>query len=194
MAAFLQRDLATDEIVGQWGKYVPDFVGPEDVESQRPIEEGYEFILMTATFDWAARPSPTAAPQWNSGAPIWIERMSLADFKEQRASEVTAAQVAANASHFIFDGKRISVDEDSFRKMQATCSWVSMTQTMPDNWPGGWKAMDGADPVLFATVPEWITFYGAMVQTGLANYNRSLELRAAIEAATTHAEVAAITW
>jgi hypothetical protein len=192
MTAFLQRELATDRLVQQVGTFEPDFVGPP-----RPppfSESGFEWVLMSEPIRWSECPSPRHILKWNGGAPTWAETLSLAEFKAHRTTEIIAARVAADADHFVFQGKKIAVDEASFRQMQATCSWVAMTNTMPPNWPGGWKAMDGAGYVQFSTVPEWVAFYGAMLQAGLANFNRSVQLQACIENATMHDQVAAIHW
>ena len=171
------------------GAMALDGMGPPN-----PFPEGpYEYFeIPELEFD-QPRPTKTCKLKWVEGSRVWVETSNLMDFKAQRQAEITQAKIEANADHFIFQGKKIAVDEAGFKEMQSICSWVGMTQTMPANWPGGWKAIGGGF-VQFSTVSEWISFYGAMVQTGLSNFMKSEQLKAQIENATTHAEVAAIKW
>jgi hypothetical protein len=156
-----------------------------------------EFDSVVSIPEAIARPvnaSRTSLLHHVDGEFVWMETLSLAEFKIQHEGAITRAKIAANGDHFVFLGKRIEMDDSSFKEMQSICSWVAMTQTMPTNWPGGWKAMGDEGYVQFNTVPQWINFYGTMVQTGLANYMKSQILKAHIANATTFEEVAAITW
>jgi len=64
---------------------------------------------------------------------------------------------------------------------------------MPPGWPGGWKAVDNT-VLPIATVADWKAFYGSMFASGNANFIHAQDLKTALAAATTAAQVAAIVW
>jgi hypothetical protein len=142
---------------------------------------------------WPPGPSSTSELKFISGAMAWVEMATLDDLKAAKNVEIVKARVAADFDSFEFGGKHIAVDEASFRQIQATNGEVALTQQLPINWPGGWKAIDNTY-VAIPTVGSWITFYQAMVQAGLTNFNKSQVLKAAVAAATTPAQVTAIVW
>jgi hypothetical protein len=171
------------------GAMALDGMGPPN-----PFPNGpYEYFEIPEMEFNEPRPTKTCRLKWVNGARAWVETSTLAEFKSQREAEITKAKIEANDDYFTFQGKKVAVTEPDFKEMQSICAWVGMTGTMPPNWPGGWKVMGGGF-VQFSTVPEWINFYGAMVQAGLSNFMKSEQLKAQIENATTHDQVAAINW
>lgn len=192
MSAYIEIHTESRKVLQTLGRF--DYLDLEGPPSPPPVpRDGYTYVLQTEPITWKG-PTPAHELFLLDGQLVWQESMPLAVFKAQRSAEITAAKVAANADHFVYAGKKIAVDEASFREMLSTCAWVAMTQTMPANWPGGWKAMGDAGYVQFDTVPQWIDFYGTMVQTGMANFLKSQQLKAYIEDATTCEEVAALHW
>lgn len=118
---------------------------------------------------------------------------TLASAKARKNAEINAARLAANHSTFPFAGKDIACDPLSRGDIDATTGIVTLTGALPPGWPGAWKAVSN-DYVTIATLTDWAQFYGAMVAQGMTNFGRAQTRKAAIAAATTVEQVAAIVW
>ncbi len=172
-----------------FSKYIPE-IGPAP-RFPEPMK-GCTYVELDQPFN-RINNSPSVIAKWENNNIVWEETATLEEVKLQKNAEITAAKIAANGGRFIYMGEEILVDEASFREMQSTCAWVAMTQSMPNNWPGGWKTVSNTY-VPIPNVPGWVEFYGTMVQSGLANFNRSQQLKLAIAAASTHEELLLINW
>ena len=116
---------------------------------------------------------------------------TLADLKAAKNQAINMARAAANSSFFLFQGKRIAVDQLSRSDIDAAHGSILMLQALPPGWPGGWKSMDN-EIVPIPDVATWAQFYGTMVAAGMANFNHSQALKAQLAAASTPAEVDAV--
>lgn len=146
----------------------------------------------------------TAPPAWGNGTPTkvlhfiegaekWVETATLDQLKEAKQAEITRARIATDSDRFVYQGLSIrTADKDMFDMLIADAR-ISKGQGMPPNWPGGWKAIENSY-VLISTVAEWNTFFIAMYDAGINNFNHSQQLKARISAATTPEQVAAISW
>jgi hypothetical protein len=122
------------------------------------------------------------------------EAQALADAKVAKNAEIDAAREAANRTHFMFQDKHIAADDMSMKDILATNGDVQNQGSFVPGWPGGWKAMNGEGFVSIPDVATWHQFFRAMVAQGTANFAYSQSLKATLAAATTIAEVDAITW
>lgn len=87
----------------------------------------------------------------------------------------------------------ISCDQLSRSDIDGVNGYVALNGALPPSWPGAWKAVDNT-LLTISDVAGWGAFYGSMVATGSANFAHSQTLKAALAAATTAAEIAAIVW
>ncbi|MGJ9420478.1 hypothetical protein ACHAC9_22380 [Massilia sp. CMS3.1] len=127
-----------------------------------------------------------------SGGTVVIDRtLTLAEAKTRKRAEITRARLSADSDHFKFGERAIrTADKDIVDLLIADARW---RKGKPINWPGGWKTMDDSD-VPISTVAEWDTFFCAMYDAGINNFQRSQALKNQLAVATTPEQVAAITW
>jgi len=111
--------------------------------------------------------------------------------KYEKNAAINAARMAANQSHFTFQGKQIAADQLSRSDIDAMHGAVLMLGGLPAGFPGAWKTKDNSY-VPIPDVATWGAFYGAMVAQGSANFANSQALKAQIAAATTPEEVEAV--
>lgn len=139
----------------------------------------------------AMPPRPSEHHEFNYTTKQWEDPRTLTDLKAAKNQAINMARAAANSSFFMFQGKRIAVDQLSRSDIDAAHGSILMLQALPPGWPGGWKSMDN-EIVLIPDVATWAQFYGTMVATGTANFNHSQALKAQLAAASTPAEVDAV--
>ena len=118
---------------------------------------------------------------------------TVQELKAEKNAAINTERLRANQSHFIFGGKQIAVDPLSRSDIDATHGAVLMLGAMPGGWPGAWKAVDNTY-VMIPDIATWTAFYAAMVTQGTTNFIYSQSLKTTLAAATTLAEVDAITW
>lgn len=118
---------------------------------------------------------------------------TLADLKTAKNTEINAWRLKANRSTFTHAGKVFACDELSRSDIDGANGMIANLGAMPPGWPGGWKAVDNT-VLPIATVADWKAFYGSMFASGNANFIHSQDLKTALAAATTAAQVAAIVW
>lgn len=139
-------------------------------------------------------PKPSARHQWDWTAQAWADQRTLAQAKIKKNTEIDSAREAANRSHFVFQSLQIAADDMSMKDILATNGDVQNLGSFVTGWPGGWKAMNGAGFVAIPDVATWHQFFRAMVTQGATNFEYSQQLKATLAAATTLAQVDAITW
>jgi hypothetical protein len=130
---------------------------------------------------------------WQMPERVAVDARELADTKMQKNAEINQKRLAANKSSFLFAGKSIACDELSMIDIQAMNGMILLINGLPPGFDNQWKAMDNT----YVSIPDkaaWIAFYGAMVATGQSNFDHAQELKSALAAATTTAEVDAISW
>ncbi len=150
-------------------------------------------LPLEAPVDWSLAPSPTHVYTLVGEEFEWVQTATLAELKASKNLQINQWRLAANRSYFIFNGKQIATDELSALDIASTNGEISLTGAMPANWAGAWKAMDNSY-VMIPDVAAWTLFYKTMVQTGLYNFGKAQTLKGALAAATTEAEINAITW
>lgn len=107
--------------------------------------------------------------------------------------EINAARLTANRDSFTHGGKAIACDELSRSDIDAANGFVSLYDVLPPGWPGGWKAIDNSY-IEITTVAQWKSFFTSMFAQGSTNFAHAQALKTALAAATTLAQVEAITW
>lgn len=118
---------------------------------------------------------------------------TLADLKTAKNTEINLWRLKANRGTFSHAGKIFACDELSRSDIDGANGMIANLGAMPPGWPGGWKAVDNT-VLLIATVADWKAFYGSMFASGNANFIHAQDLKTALAAATTAAQVAAIVW
>lgn len=118
---------------------------------------------------------------------------TLADLKSAKNAEINAWRLKVNRSTFTHAGKVFACDELSRSDIDGANGMIANLGAMPPGWPGGWKAVDNT-VLPIATVADWKAFYGSMFASGNANFIHAQDLKTALAAATTAAQVAAIVW
>lgn len=131
--------------------------------------------------------------KYTSGVFSVADTRTLAEAKTQKNEEINDARLAANQSYFVWSGKQIACDMLSRSDIDGVNGTVALTGALPLGWPGGWKAIDNTI-LPIPDVTTWRSFYGAMVTTGMLNFQHSQTLKATLAAATTIEEVDAISW
>jgi hypothetical protein len=147
------------------------------------------YVLDDVYYALPEQPSPNHV--FNYTTKQWEDPRTLADLKAAKNQAINLARAAANSSFFMFQGKRIAVDQLSRSDIDAAHGSILMLQALPPGWPGAWKSMDN-EFVLIPDVATWGQFYGTMVATGTANFNHAQTLKAQLAAASTPAEVEAV--
>lgn len=136
---------------------------------------------------------PPYAASWDNTSMSWTDQRSLDEMKVVKNDEINTQRLAANQTYFVYEGKQIATDLLSRSDIDAVNGTVSLTDALPDGFPGGWKCIDNS----YVTIPDtetWIAFYSAMVTQGLVNFAHAQALKATLAAATTAAEIDAILW
>jgi hypothetical protein len=130
--------------------------------------------------------------------------LSLAQLKDKKRAEITRDRLLADADHFDYsttnaEGEQIvkairTADKDMTDLLVADARISKCTDGgMPSNWPGGWKAIDNTY-VMISDRETWDAFFITMYDAGISNFSHSQTLKAALEAATTPEEIAALHW
>lgn len=141
---------------------------------------------------WESGPAGRHVPFITQTGVSWRSARTLELAKTEKRSQIDAWRLAANRSGFTYQGKLVATDELSMLDISNTNGEIARAGAMPANWPGGWKAQGQIIPI--STVEQWGSFFSAMFQQGLANFNKSQALKAQVDAAQTIEQVDAITW
>ena len=130
---------------------------------------------------------------WDNQLFLWVETRTMVEQKAAKNNQINTWRLQATYGGFVYQGKRIATDELSLIDLTNTGNRITRTGALPDNWPGGWKAVDNTY-IAITTVAAWDAMYEAMYQQGLANFVTSQVLKAQVAAANTIAEVDSVVW
>lgn len=130
--------------------------------------------------------------RWDGTNWVPIE-IPLEEFKRRKNLEINAARQRANSTYFVFATKQIACDPLSRGDIDGIQGKVARTGTFPVNFPNAWKALDNTW-VAIPDVATWDSFYDAMLAQGTTNFAHAQSLKQLLAAATTVAEINAITW
>lgn len=119
--------------------------------------------------------------------------VDLVALKAERNMQIHYWRAAANQTTFPFSGKLISCDQLSRSDIDAVASSIALTGAFPAGFPNAWRATDNTY-VLLPTVDSFKALHSAMTAQGTANFAYSQQLKAALAAATTQAEIEAVKW
>jgi len=152
-------------------------------------------ILLDGPIDWRG-PTETSVLHWSAGDGLsWVETASIAFLRAARREQINTWWLDANNSYFEYRGARIAYSESDRVDIQGINNVVMLTNAMPTNpdWPAAWKTVDnGWVPI--PDVAAWVEFNVAIADRGTAHFKKAQMLKAQLEAATTAAEIEAITW
>lgn len=155
---------------------------------------------------------PVAAPpaSWEGTTPSkvlylidgeekWVETATLEAIKIRKNAEIDSKREEANRTYFDFDEGRIACSDVSWKDIMSTSAYVALTHSMPPNWVGGWKTMDKGPngETQYVDIPDvatWTLFIEAMVNRGLAHFDKSEKLKVRLKEAQTPDEVEALHW
>ena len=187
--AFTAFDAASGEVL---------FQGTAD-EPMLLAEQGVAVVLDTAPPNtyrsgdaWAQiPPKPSDRHVFDWATKTWCDPRTLDDAKAEKRRAINAARLQATYSSFTFQGHEIACDQLSRSDIDGVNGTVATTGALPVDFPGHWKTKAN-DYVPIPDVATWNGFYAAMVAQGTANFARSQQLKAQVEAATTVEQVDAI--
>ena len=136
-------------------------------------------------------PKPSDRHVFDWSTKTWCDPRTLEQAKAEKRAEINAARLQATYSSFTFQGHEIACDQLSRSDIDGVNGTVATTGALPVDFPGHWKTKAN-DYVPIPDVATWNGFYAAMVAQGTANFARSQQLKAQVEAATTVEQVDAI--
>ncbi len=115
------------------------------------------------------------------------------ELRAAKNEEINAARAAANLSTFPHEGKRFACDSLSRSDIDGVANHIALFDSFPEGFPGAWKSVDNTMLPL-VDVDAFRAMYASMTAQGAENFNHSQELKAALAAANTPEEIAAIRW
>lgn len=121
----------------------------------------------------------------------WVQTRTLDQAKADKRAAINAARLAATFGSFWFQGNEIACDALSRSDIDGINGSVAINGVLPSTFPGAWKTKANT----YIAVPDvatWRAFYDAMVCQGAANFAKSQQLKAQVEAAQTVAAVDAV--
>lgn len=104
-----------------------------------------------------------------------LDRM-LADERLSVNERINLGRERANFHFFPFRGKRIACDRLSRSDIDGTSMYIAQFGSFPEDWVGGWKAMDNSY-VSLATLEDWKEFIKAIFDQGQINFKHAQALK-----------------
>lgn len=117
----------------------------------------------------------------------------LSLLKQLKSEEINRWREAANETSFPYLGKHIRCDGLSKMDLLGAAMNIALTGELPADWPGGWKAIDNSI-IPIATPAEFSPMFAAFTAQGTENFNYAQQLKQQVAAATSAADLKAITW
>ncbi len=192
MTQFLKTEAATRRIVAGIGR--PDPVGFTGTPDLCPMpHDGFVYREWQGLVNFGAALTPTCAYEWTDAGPAWIDYGDLDVHRARKNDEINAAWIRADSGAFAYADEQFRAGADDVLRLNSINGYISLMNEMPPDWIGAWKTM--ADTFIeLPDVESWKPFYTAFVMKGVTNYLAAQGLKALLAAATTVAEIAAITW
>jgi len=153
------------------------------------LPEGFEYLLPVELECKPITQEEADAIRANEAQP----KLTLAERKVLKNTEINNARLAANKGTFTHAGKVFACDDLSRGDIESTNGIVILFGALPAGWPGGWKAVDNTYTAI-VDVAAWKAFYASMYAAGIANFVKAQTLKAQLAAATTAKQVNAINW
>lgn len=150
--------------------------------TQNCSRDGCEKVGNEWRYKWAV----TAKPQGQID-------YELGQAKAAKNNQINEWRSEANQTYFTHLGKQVACDALSRSDIDAVAGSISLTGAFPAGFPGAWKAMDNSYIVL-ANINAFKDMYSSMTLQGTVNFGHSQTLKADLAAATTLAQVNALTW
>lgn len=164
----------------------------EQSDTLPTVESGLTAQLMTSNFPGFSREEGVYYT-YTGGSFVKQDTRSILDLKAAKNVEINASRLSANQTFFTFQNKQIACDPLSRSDIDGVNGIVCLTGSLPTNFPGAWKAIDNT----YVSIPDratWVSFYDAMVNQGMLNFNKSQQLKAALVLADEIIEVENISW
>lgn len=161
-----------------------------------PVLTGYvssgAFIPYTAEQLLARANRPRGSNEWSNATMSWVSTATLAEAKQMRIADMKAAALAADQANINVSGVNFKADTETRTELMQEALVAQMAINDGLAYTLDWERANGNDITLTAAQVK------ALVR---AMNNRTAQIRtqfkarrAAINAATTIAEVAAIVW
>ena len=160
---------------------------PTTDAASRAVASGIEQVpLQSGALVWQTAYTVVSIPQEEIDA-------ALATAKVAKNAQINLWRASANQTVFPHLGKNIACDALSRSDIDAVAGSVSLTGAFPVGFPGAWKYTDNTY-LMLPDVQAFKEMYASMTQAGTVNFARSQTLKTALAAATTLAEVNALSW
>jgi hypothetical protein len=115
----------------------------------------------------------------------------IAQLKAAKNQQINDDREAANFGTFTHNGQPVSCDRLSRSDIDGMANQIGLLGDFPQGWPGYWKGADNTY-LEMTTVAQFKAMYASMIGQGLYNFGVSQTRKAALAAATTPEEVAAV--
>ncbi len=115
------------------------------------------------------------------------------EVKDAKSADINRWRIEANQSTFTHLGKAIACGPVHRSDIDGTAGHIALFGSFPPDFPGAWKAVDNT-LIPMPNIDAFKAMYASMAAQGAANFNKSQQLKAALEAAQTQEEVDAIKW
>lgn len=167
--------------------------GPIEPQGGCPVDGAY-LVEYADEVSWVGRAASEIA-YWTGTDVEWVDPRTIEQLRAARKAEINAWKLEANSTYFDFAGEQIAYRESDRVEIQAINNVVALTGTMPNwpDWPRAWKAISNRW-VPLPDVATWTAFNIAIGERGTNHFKRAQQLKAAVDAAATPADIEAITW
>ena len=163
---------------------------PEGCEAHQCDAPELKALVDGELVDIAARPSEFH--DWNAAAQEWRDRRTLTELKVARFLLMRAAKRQADAAGFTLGGKTIQTDEEHVALLQAAAFDAREAKAASEAFSFTWLFEDGTEATYNAT--QVIAAGRALSAFLRGNADRLRARRAALQAATSAAEIDAVVW
>jgi hypothetical protein len=129
----------------------------------------------------------------NAPIPSEAIRLTLAEQKTLKNTQINNWRAQANQSTFTHSGKTIACDALSRSDIDAVAGAIALNGSFPAGFPNAWKATDNS----YLSLPDIAAFkamYDSMTLQGTINFSHSQALKTTLASATTIDQVNSIVW
>lgn len=182
-----------DELVGMVAGPGQGFLeAPPDVTYLTHYVSGGMLVAYNAAQRFTKANRPPYTVEWSNTLMVWVDQRTLQEARQQKVAQLLAVKAQAFAAGFYWRGFIIPHSREQEGQILTVDAFVRENMALPPNWQGYWEDETGA-PVPLVSVADWLDFMQARQQRGLEIFRLAAFYQAQLLAATTNAEIDAIT-
>ncbi|MDE2398352.1 MAG: hypothetical protein KGM91_23205 [Burkholderiales bacterium] len=154
------------------------------------VDPGFTATLLPAFNGWPQPPSTNATLACTGGALTWADARTLAELLADKLAELAAAYAAAIAQPVTYAGNPYQAGPEVINGLKDTMLRFAAAGATPPGFSWGCLGVGGV-PTTYADLQGIAHTIGSRDFAAMGNLQTK---RAAVRAATTPADVAAVTW